>query len=200
MRAQGSRVMIRGVVFLLVTFAFVHLSGDSAREESFSAATIGDPKTLESVYGRWKAAYGRAAGEAKLLLPLGYSRGLSAAVTSARGRAALDLREGSLAVEVNGLPADEQFAVWLVSNRSGPGRSVRPEPGDAMVRVGSLTHNGSAATLESRLLPSLIGEFRLDLVVVTRGDGSPIDAGLLFGTPSLFQRLYHQEHGRPVTI
>ncbi len=35
--------------------------------------------------------------------------------------------------------------------------------------------------------------------MVTRGDRSPVDAGLLFGTPSLFQRLYHQEHGVPVT-
>ena len=68
MKVHGSGVRIRGVVLLLVAFALMHLSGNSSREKNVSAGTIGDPKTLQSVYGRWKAAYGRVAGEAKLLL------------------------------------------------------------------------------------------------------------------------------------
>jgi hypothetical protein len=58
---------------------------------------------------------------------------------------ALDLIKGTLEVKVADLPAEETFVVWLVDNRPGSGKSVKPEPGDAMIRVGTLKHESGVA-------------------------------------------------------
>jgi cytochrome c peroxidase len=111
----------------------------------------------------------------------------------ARGQAFLDLVGGTISVEVSGFPEEQALDVWLIDNRPGPGHSVKPEPGDAMVRLGHLKHAGGRAALEARLGPEAISGFEIDLVVVARAGEDPGKASLLFGSPSLFQRLYHSE-------
>jgi cytochrome c peroxidase len=67
---------------------------------------------------------------------------------------------------------------------------VKPEPKDAMIKVGRLVRDGDTAKLEATLGPTAFQEFHVDLAVVARAGGDPGTAGLLFGAPSLFQRLY----------
>lgn len=100
---------------------------------------VGSVGNLEQAYQKWKATIVRAGGDRTLILALGYTKGLSARFTSANGRATIDLVDGGVSVHVTGLPEREAFDVWLVDNRSGPGRSVKPEPGDRMLRLGRLT-------------------------------------------------------------
>jgi mono/diheme cytochrome c family protein len=53
------------------------------------------------------------------------------------------------------------------------------------------------ARLAARLGRELLAGFKLDLAVVARAGEGPGDAGVLFGSPSLFQRLYHSaRHAR----
>jgi cytochrome c peroxidase len=103
----------------------------------------------------------------------------------------LDLADGAMVVEVAGLPEGREFAVWLVHNRPGPGRSVKPEPGDHMIEVGRLVRDGDHANLETFLdLESLAG-FKLDLLVVAPEGHDPTDGGLIYGSPNVFQKLFY---------
>ena len=74
--------------------------------------------------------------------------------------------------------------------------------GTPMVRLGRLVEAEGGRILRSRIPDELLGNFTLDLAVVTRAGVSPAEEGLLFGTPDLFQRLYNKElqahhNGRP---
>jgi cytochrome c peroxidase len=153
----------------------------------------GDPRALQASYDRWKAAYAQSGGDRSLVLPLRYSKGLSAGFVRAEGEAALDLAEGTLRVHVVGLSDTQGFDVWLVDNRPGPGRTVRPEAGDRLVRAGPLQGTGNSRTLHTRLGRELLASFEIDLIVVARAGGDPGVEGLLFGAPSLFHRLYYRE-------
>ena len=150
-------------------------------------------QTFEAAYGRWKTEAERNGHKTKLVLSLGHFKGLSAAFSNAHGRAVLDLADGSLSVEVSGLSERENFDIWLVHNRPGPGRSVKPEPGDRMIRAGQLVRDGDKSRLQTALdRDSLIG-FKLDLMVVTANGRNPMDSGLLFAAPNVFQKLYYSE-------
>jgi cytochrome c peroxidase len=158
-----------------------------------SRPIIGNVRTFEAAYTRWKADAERNDQKNKLVLSLGYFRGLSSEFSKAQGRAVLDLANGSLAVEVAGLPERRAFAVWLVHNRPGPGRSVKPEPGDRMIRAGALMRDGDNARLETSLDRESLAGFKLDLIVVVPDGRSPTDSGLLYASPNVFQKLYYSE-------
>lgn len=196
-----SPVTFRRVIIVASTSLLVGLgtlffaSDDSQRQNRVARGSIGDVANLEAAYARWAAAYSRNGGDRELILPLGYSKGLSAEFTKARGQAKFDLVEGSVSVVISGLPEGAAFDVWLIDNRSGPGRSVRPESGDTQVRLGSLLHAEDAATLEVNLAESIFPGFEIDLLTITRGGETPEQGGLLFGSASLFQKLYYSQSG-----
>jgi hypothetical protein len=129
----------------------------------------------------------------KLALPLGYTKGLSAEFTQAHGQAILDLVDGAFSFEVSGLSDKDAFDVWFVDNRPGPRHSVKPEPGDGLVKLGRLDHGQGMGRLEVRLDRQALKGFKLDLLVVARADKHPGEGGLLFGSPDLFQRLFYNE-------
>jgi hypothetical protein len=108
----------------------------------------------------------------------------------------LDLADGSLAVEIADLPEGREFAVWLVQNKPGPGRSVKPEPGDRMIRVGSLQRDGAHAGLKTILDWESLEGFKLDLLVVAPEGRDPTEGGLIYGSPNVFQKLYYSEAAR----
>jgi cytochrome c peroxidase len=141
-------------------------------------------------YADWVKQHDVNGGDRNVMISLGYWKSLSAEYTRASGLAKLDLIDGSVSATVSGLPPGHQWDVWLVDNRPGPGHSVKPEPADAMIRVGRLVSNGDTARLDAKLGRSAFRQFHVDLVVVARADGDPGTTGLLFGAPALFQRLY----------
>jgi cytochrome c peroxidase len=189
-------------ISLVVAFVVGALGSkdSSAIAERVRSPRIGNVRALQASYERWKVQYAATEGDRSLVLPLAYSKGLSARFTTAQGQARLDLADGTIAVEVSGLAAEDLFDVWLVDNRPGPGRSVRPEPGDNMLRVGRLVRAGDAFALRERLGQELLTAFKLDLIVVAPAGGDPGTDGLLFATPSLFQRLYYTELRAPVAV
>ncbi len=152
---------------------------------------LGDVHTLLAAYRKWEAQYARNGGDRNLVLALGWFKGLSAEpFTRARGTARLDLVDGRVTVEVGGLEPQTEWDVWLIDNRPSPGGSVRPEPGDAMLRIGRLEARGERSTLKVRPGPEALRGFDVELVAVTRADRNPADECVLVGTMSLFHRLY----------
>jgi hypothetical protein len=197
MQRRTVRLAAVTLVLLLVSlFWYTRTRHDSPADDATAMLPLGNAHTLLTAYNRWKAGVSQYGGDRQLTLTLRYSKGLSAAFTTAHGQATLDLVDGNVTVEVSGLPEAEAFDVWLVDNRPGrpgPGQSVRPEPGDVMIPLGSLQHRAGIAALHTTLHQEVLTDFQLDLIVVTRAGAAPADAGLLFGTPSLFQRLYYSE-------
>lgn len=118
-------------------------------------------------------------------------RGLSKKFSDARGVSSLNLIDGNLDVVVDGLPPGELFDVWLIDNLPGPERSVKPERGDKMLRVGQLKTDGEQTKLQTQLRRRDLSDFKLDLIVVAPSGESPADSAFLFGSPGLFQRIYY---------
>lgn len=142
---------------------------------------------LAKVYDHWAVSHARAGGDRSVVVRLGHADGLSTRPTRARGQALLDLVEGSVRVEVEGLdgPAD----AWLIDDQEGPGRSMLPEPGDHMVRVGRLA-GGARSVTYADLGPDFFPGFELDLVVVTPAGVHPERETLLLGGRPAFERIY----------
>lgn len=149
---------------------------------------------LQETYERWATAYGVAAPTGPVVSLL-WSRGLSTEHSRAKGIAQFNLEKGTVSVRVKGLEDPSISDVWLVDNHPGFGRTVAPEPGDQMVKAGSLQFEGDNAWLDGQIAaPS---DFQVDLVVVARRDASPDRNGVLVGTTSLFQKIYHYPEQTP---
>ena len=162
---------------------------ERANAERPAVAYLGSAAKLEAGYRQWKTDHEANGGDRNVSLALRWSRGLSVEYSKATGQAHLDLVEGRVRVEVQGLEGPD-WQVWLVDNEPGPGRSVAPEPGDRLIRVGALQRQGDVARLDTRLDARALQAFELDLIVVARPGNELGERGVLFGAPGLYQRLY----------
>ncbi len=178
------------IISLVVGWSWHILAPGEPASEGAGLARLGNVQNLRTAYSNWEARHELNGGDRNVVLALGWSKALSAEFTNAKGQATLDLIGASVSVEVRGLPEQGAWEVWLVDNRPGPGHSVMPEPGDAMVRVGSLQHEGGVARVQASFDQDAFSNFDVDLVAVTRDGEDPGKGGVLFGSPTLFQRLY----------
>lgn len=188
------RLNTKSIVIAVLAIAVLSLFfQEGENHAALGRPDIGSAKALERSYSNWKHALAGTDLDRKLRLDLAYSKGLSSQFSRAKGTAMLDLKDGSFTVEVYGLPDGKSFDVWLVDNRPGPKASVKPEGGDGFLRVGGLRPRASKASLGTVLEADIVKGFKLDLVVVAEANGTAGDAGWLYGTPTLFQRLYYGE-------
>lgn len=152
---------------------------------------VGNPNTVLRKYESWKERLSES--EPVLVFGLRWSKVLSRQRLRGHGQASLDLRNGAVSVEVEGLSTNAALDVWLVEKRLEPKRSAVSAPGGRVNRLGALTHRkGGRATLDARLERDY-AKFELDYIVVTPAGKTPHEAGMLFGRPSLFQKLYLAE-------
>lgn len=173
-----------------VPLGFLSGKNSSESQHELTRTGRGSVETLLANYKDWETAYLKNGGDRNMVLPIGSFKGLATEYSRAYGQARLNLIEGTISVEVTGLPKGESWDVWLIDNRPGPGRSVMPEPGDAMMRLGSLKHNGDTAELEVNIGSEAFANFEPDLITVTRTGKHPAEDRLLAGTTTLFHRLY----------
>ncbi|MEE8142224.1 MAG: hypothetical protein V3T77_03920, partial [Planctomycetota bacterium] len=146
-------------------------------------------RRLQTRFQAWRTAHENNRGDHNVVVGLGWSKGLSHEFSRATGKAQLDFIDGDVTVTVRGLEDPEICDVWLVDNLPGAGRSVQPEEGDTLLRVGTLEPAGSVAKCRAELGIQLMA-MEVDLVVITRSGKDPTESGVLFGSPSLFQRFY----------
>jgi cytochrome c peroxidase len=161
-----------------------------AREVTGShPSLLASHSNMDRVYSEWQARYVKNGGDRNVIVGLGWVRGLSQEFSTALGRVDLDMLHGEVSAEVEGL-GDTAADVWLVDNQDGPGKSVMPEAGDRMVRVGRLEPQGKRARVKSSLGRSFFDGFELDLIVVTRAGKTPAESVILCGSRPFYERLY----------
>jgi hypothetical protein len=188
--------VVLGTVFILGLPPLLMLTTGLASEPSVSADRTADPfqailaeqSTLEPFYLEWQKGYLRAGGDANVTVTLAWTEGLSTEPSAAHGQVELNMISGAVRAKVQGLdgqPAD----LWLIDNQDGPGRTVQPEAGDRMIRIGRLA-SGSDGTLTTQLGREFFRGFELDLVVLSRSGRTPAESSLLLGSRPFFERLY----------
>jgi hypothetical protein len=167
------------------------LAGALSRgERPAPGPSAGSPAVLAQAYSLWHDEHRARVGDAVLRLQLGWSKGLSHEFSRARGEVVLDLGEGSVSVSVSDAEEQGLTDVWLIDNQPGPGRSVQPEPGDHVLHLGAMTAGSEGSRLRASLGPGFFERFEVDLAVVTRKGSDPANGGILFGSPTLFERLH----------
>jgi cytochrome c peroxidase len=188
--------LVLGAALILGLPPVLLLTADLSQEPPLPAVKPTDPlraliaqdSTFENFYRDWQKGYLAAGGDRDVFISLGWTEGLSTERSTARGELHLDMIDGKVRAEVRGLdggPAD----LWLVDNQDGPGRTVQPEPGDRMVRIGRL-QGGSSARIAAWLGEEFFRGFELDLAVVSPSGKTPAESRLLLGGRPYFERLY----------
>ncbi len=171
--------------------AFLTRAPESPPPPVRETPALGDEENVRQAFSKWVAAHERAGGDRNVVLGLGWSKALSKEYTKAAGRVRLDLLDGAVSVEARNLP-EGVSEVWLVDNIDRPGDSCAPEVGDAFIRVGSLVREGEVARLEADLGDDAFAKFDVDVALVAREGKGPVSGGVLFGSPTFFQRFYRQ--------
>ena len=183
-------LLLAGLFLVALLFP---LSPGEPPSDANTLTRIGDAQRVRTAYEKWEGGYMRSSEGAALVIGLTWFKGLSVEQSTAKGRAEINQARGSVNVEIYGLPQDRPMDVWLVDNRPGPGHSVRPEAHDVLRNLGTLAVEDGVGRLQRALTPEAFDDFDVDLVAVTYSGLSPAEGGLLFGAPSLFQRLNRRE-------
>jgi cytochrome c553 len=182
-------------MLVLGLFSAALVQSESGTTAKALLATKANVASLNSAFLSWAADHEAAGGDRNVLIGLGWSKGLSHELTDANGLARLDLVDSAVQVEIDGLkPGD--WDVWMVESRLGG--SALPQPADRMHRLGRVTAGKQTARLAARLEEGFFSRFHVDSMVVTRAGQRPETAGVLFGSPDLFQRLYTKGRTQPV--
>jgi cytochrome c peroxidase len=195
MKLKAAKLLVLSV-FLLLPLAIPLLRSEASatsESEKLLSSGLGSVETLQANYRAWAADFERQGGERNILLPLGANPGVATGQSAAAGLVKLNLIEQTVSVEVKGLAATDELDFWLVDNRSGAAGTLVPEPGDAMVRVGSLSVTDGVARLDASFGSAVTADFEPDFIAITRAGKSPIEERLVTGQTTLFQKLYHSE-------
>jgi len=187
--SRPSRTFTRAIAFALCLTVFS--TGQLAARPK-----IGQVDTLERAYTRWSVQFSATGNAHRLVVPVGFSKGLSAQFSRAGGVVTIDLDSGEIDVEIGGLTSEGGYELWLIDNREGVSASVAIEAEDAAVSVGRLTDEDGYSRLAS-VLPKLPDGFEIDRFAISPQGVTPKAANaILYGSPSLFQRLFFYEIGR----
>ncbi len=192
MKISDQKFLIGAAAAVMVAAPTLLLRAPAPQTPSPERAVVGDISTLKKSYDNWKQRFVKGGWDNKLVVQIGYEKALSRAHSRARGTAVLDLGDGSVSVEIAGLDTSSDYEVWLLDNVPGENRSILPEDGDTTMRLGALAFHAGKATLQANLPNNDSADFDIDQIVVVAAGDRPVD-GLLFGSPSFFQRLYYSE-------
>lgn len=134
------------------------------------------------------------APDANGFLPRGQAR-IRFAVRNAQGAITTP---GQIDATLEEAPAGGSFDLWFVKNVAGSGRTVRPETGDLLRKVGSfngVSPNGgkSLSVVVSASANADLDIFDFDQLVVTRAGQSPVASRVAVGARTLFEKRFYRE-------
>src|SRR5262245_52511418 len=172
------------VVLAGLAFVAVSANGDPPN------TGMADPVALVSAFDRFVAG---GAPANVVILSLSNLRGVSTEAVNAGGRVQVNLATGAVGSNVQLLPVQEMFDLWLIDNQPGPGQSTLAEHGDGLLKVGTYTVVAGRHTLSVSLGPTAFTSFYPDRAFVVRSGQSPVDGFVLTGPTTFFTRLRQRQ-------
>jgi len=176
---------------------------------------LGRPDRLQKSYRIWKEripkgeehlytidllpskAFG-AARSGDVSTQVSGSKAQNAEASRGRGIATLDFKDQKIHATVEGLQGSEDFELWLLAQPPEPAfantakkdnHGITQEP----VMVGKFVAKGNQLQLEGDLQQDLEQAVAVDWVALVRAGETPMSGGVLYGAPSLFQRVHFAE-------
>lgn len=187
MRIKILKLIVLGSLIMACALPVLFFSGKASSETESASLGLSSVETFNANYKAWEAEYVKNGGDRNMVLAMGWFKGLSTGHSQASGVARLNLIDGVVSVEINGLPKDENWDLWMIDSAAG---TIMPEANDNMRRVGSLNFEGKLAKFYANLGSDTFKNFDMDLIVVTKSGKNPTEDRTLIGTTSLFPRLY----------
>jgi cytochrome c peroxidase len=189
MRIKILKLLVLGFLIAACALPVLFLSGKTSSEPDPSSAGMGlsSVETFDANYKAWEAEYVKNGGDKNMVLAMGWFKGLSTGDSQAKGVANLNLVDGVVSVEINGLSKEEGWDLWVIDSAAG---SIMPESNDSMLRLGSLKHEGKLARFDASLGSDTFKSFDMDLIIITKAGKNPTEDRTLVGTTSLFHRVY----------
>lgn len=192
MRIKILKLLVLGSLITACALPVLFLSGSASSESDPSPAILGlsSVETFNANYKAWEAEYEKNGGDRNVVMSVGWFKGLSTGESRANGIARLNLIDGVVSVEIDGLSQDETWDLWMIDSAAG---TILPDANDTMRRLGSLKFEGRVAKYYANLGSDTFKSFDMDLIVVTKAGNSPVEDRTLVGTTSLFPRLYRSK-------
>lgn len=176
--------------------------GEGAEEglgsESAAVTASGTEDGLAEAYGIFKQQFVAEGRDVDFRMGFGKNPGLDTETVAvdgvpASGSVSLGFGDGHIRATLDHVPDASSFDLWLVKNVAGAGRSIKPESGDQLVKVGTFTgRTGNRKSLDV-VAPAATLDFDLDLVVITRKDRSPRTSVIATGARTLFEKRFFRE-------
>ncbi len=179
-------------IFVAIIFFQTH-AYQPIEQASSPKATIGRAQNLNVAYQKWKRQLSSYDGNAEVVVPIGWAKGLSVERIDARGSAKVNFQDSKVDISLNYMTEDYALDAWLVDNVDGENKTVKPEKGDNIRYLGRLDRDEDSAMLFAQLEEHALLKFELDAIVITKAGIRPEEESLMYGMPGLFQRLYRDE-------
>jgi hypothetical protein len=189
MRIRILKLLALCSLIIACALSVLVLGGKASSTTDSAPAGLGlsSVETFNANYKAWEEQYVKNGGDTNMVLAMGWFKGLSTGQSYASGVARLNLIDGIVSVEIDGLSKEENWDLWMIDSAAG---SIMPEPADDMRRLGSFSFDGKKARYYATLGSDTFKSFDLDLMIVTKAGKSPTEDRTLVGTTSLFPRLY----------
>jgi hypothetical protein len=153
---------------------------------------MADPVALIRAFDRY-VSQSPAAAEPFLTLSLTGLRGLTSESFNAGGTVRINSQDGVVISEINGLPQDALFDLWLVDNRTGLDQTTFAEPHDVLLKVGTYNWASGRHSLTATFGGQLASGFYPDRAFVVRPNQSPLHSFVLTGSSTSFERLARRQ-------
>jgi cytochrome c peroxidase len=154
---------------------------------------MADPDALITAFDQYASGLSTVGGGRFLTMPLTSLRGLTTGSFNAGGTVTIDLTNGSVVSQIRGLPSIDAFDLWLIDSRPGVGQTTFAESPDVLLKVGTYGSISGQHTLSVTVGSPLLSGFFADRAFVVRSGQSPVNAFMLTGSSTIFDRLYHRQ-------
>ncbi|HWB84329.1 MAG TPA: hypothetical protein VG675_09330 [Bryobacteraceae bacterium] len=184
------RISLAGVIVATLACA---MPGSGAEFAASSQNTgMADPIALMNAFDKYLASL-PAKGSQTLVMSLVALRGLTRDSMNAGGNVTIDLATGLVRSTVHGLPLDTAFDLWLIKNRPVSGHTTMAESYDTLKFVGPYHPKDGAQEVSVTLGSAAFAGFLPDRAFVVRSGKSPLNAFVLTGSSTLFDRLMRRQ-------
>jgi len=186
MNTRNATWATMAMVVALAGFGLVAVGADADPPNTGMA----DPVAVATAFDRLA---GGSDDGTRQVLSLSSLRGISSEPLNAGGRVSVDLTTGVVVSDVQLLPLDATFDLWLVDNQPAPGQTTLAEPADLLLRVGTYAVASGSHRLSVVLGPTAFTDFFPDRAFVVRAGENPISSFVLTGASTTFARLLRRQ-------